>query len=350
MRLLVVTQRVDLNSDVLGFFHAWLVELAARFDTVVTVTLFEGEARLPQNVKIRSLGKESGYSRLHSVLLFFKHAWHERNHYDVAFVHMTPIFTVLGWPIWRLLRKKRLLWYNHRQGGLLARLAFKASDRIFYTSGFSFSSRCDNAQIMPAGVSTDLFCNTEGVEPVPSSLLYLGRLSPVKKIDCLIEAAKLLDREEYLFTLEIVGSPAVSADRAYEERLRTISRELQEKGRIQFLPGVRNIDAPRLYSKHELFINLTPSGSFDKTVLEAMSCESLVLVSNRSFESVLPTQFLFEENDAYDLANKIRTVLALSRDDKRRYRREFRGYVVSQHGVGRLAREIRHAVDQLKEN
>ena len=39
VRLLVVTQRVDLNSDVLGFFHAWLVELAARFDTVVTVTL-----------------------------------------------------------------------------------------------------------------------------------------------------------------------------------------------------------------------------------------------------------------------------------------------------------------------
>lgn len=33
MKLLIITQKVDINDDVLGFFHRWLEDILAKFRT-----------------------------------------------------------------------------------------------------------------------------------------------------------------------------------------------------------------------------------------------------------------------------------------------------------------------------
>ena len=57
MRLLILTQKVDINDDILGFFHRWIEEFAKRCEKVIVICLQEGRHDLPSNVKVLSLGK-----------------------------------------------------------------------------------------------------------------------------------------------------------------------------------------------------------------------------------------------------------------------------------------------------
>jgi len=56
MKLLIITQKVDINDDNLGFFHRWLEKLASRFEKLSVICLAEGEHHLPSNVAVFSLG------------------------------------------------------------------------------------------------------------------------------------------------------------------------------------------------------------------------------------------------------------------------------------------------------
>src|SRR3989344_7209303 len=91
--LLILTQKVDRDDPVLGFFHGWLVEFARRFERITVVCLEEGVHSLPKNVEVLSLGKstqggpqpkadeprvqasgwERGLLRLHYVLRFYRY-------------------------------------------------------------------------------------------------------------------------------------------------------------------------------------------------------------------------------------------------------------------------------------
>ena len=58
MKILICTQKVDLNDDILGFFHSWIAEFAKQCEKVTVICLYKGEYDLPGNVKVLSLGKE----------------------------------------------------------------------------------------------------------------------------------------------------------------------------------------------------------------------------------------------------------------------------------------------------
>src|SRR5581483_12297211 len=88
MKLLILTQKVDKNDPVLGFFHGWLREFANHFEFITVIALGVGEYELPQNVRVLSLGKESGVSKLKYLSRFYKYIWQERKNYEKVFVHM----------------------------------------------------------------------------------------------------------------------------------------------------------------------------------------------------------------------------------------------------------------------
>jgi len=73
MKLLIVTQKVDKNDDILGFFHGWIAEFAKHCEKITVIALGVGEYDLPRNVEVLSLGKEGGKSRLKYILNFYKY-------------------------------------------------------------------------------------------------------------------------------------------------------------------------------------------------------------------------------------------------------------------------------------
>ena len=64
MKLLIITQKVDKNDPILGFFHGWVEEFAKNVEKLTVVCLGVGEYDLPQNVQVFSLGKKIGASKL----------------------------------------------------------------------------------------------------------------------------------------------------------------------------------------------------------------------------------------------------------------------------------------------
>src|SRR4030042_726009 len=159
MKLLILTQKVDINDDVLGFFHGWIEEFAKHCEKVTVICLYRGQYDLPENVRVLSLGKESIrtaqnsserahpnffnkiYSRIFYLLRFYKYIWRERKNYDVVFVHMNQVYVILGGLFWKFQGKKIGLWYTHKQVNLSLHLAEKIADYIFTASEKSFRIR-----------------------------------------------------------------------------------------------------------------------------------------------------------------------------------------------------------------
>ncbi len=362
MRLLIITQKVDQNDDVLGFFHGWIREFAKHYEKVTVIALGVGEYDLPKNVKVLSLGKEraekgrslkrsfatekgatlkeqaEGISKIKYIINFYRHIWRERKNYDTVFVHMNQEYVLLGWPVWKVLCKKVTMWRNHYSGSFLTRIAMMFTDKIFCTSKYSFTATSKKTTLMPVGIDTEVFKKTEN-QKIENSILFLARMSPTKKPELIIEALNILHKEGINFTANFYGNP-LPVDIPYAESLKEKVKEYKLNDFVTFEKGIPNRQTPAVYNTHEVFINPSPSGMYDKTIFEAMACESLILTSNLNLKGQIDDTFLFKENDTEDLAVQLKNLLNLDTKTKEKYGIILRTYVVEQHSLEQLAREV----------
>jgi glycosyltransferase involved in cell wall biosynthesis len=252
---------------------------------------------------------------------------------------MCPIYAISVCAFAKIFKKKIYLWHNHQIGVLITRFAIKIVDKVFYTSPFSFAAGFKKSSIMPAGIDIENFKRDYRIQKDNNSLLFLGRISKVKNFDVLIKAVKLLDEQKVPFLLNVVGEPG-EEDKIYFEKITQMSKDLQINGKIRFLGKLPNYKTPAAYNRNQIFINLTPSGSFDKTILEAMACETLVIVSNKSFKQILPDELIFEERNANDLKNKIVDILNMSDKTKKELTFKLRDYAVQNHNIDVLIKKL----------
>jgi len=254
-------------------------------------------------------------------------------------VHMNQEYVLLGWKFWRLAGKKIMLWRNHPKGSLLTDLAVFLSNRVFCTSKYSYTARFKKTEIMPVGIDTTLFKRNLEIKKIPNSILFLGRISPIKNIHILIKALDLLNKEKIDFNTLIVGD-VVPKDREYYEGVKNKIREYGLESKIKFSGGVKNSETIDLYNKYEIFVNLTPTGSMDKTIFEAMACESLVAISNKSLQGKISDKLIFQENNFKELAVKLKEVLGLSVIEKEELGKDLRNYILKEHGLALLIGKI----------
>jgi len=338
LRLLILTQKIDVSDDILGFMHGWVAELAKHFEKIVVIALSAGEYHLPENVAVLSLGKESGESSIKYLVRFYKYIWQKRKEYDAVFVHMNQEYVLLGGPLWRGWGKKVTLWRNHPKGGFLARLAVFISHIVFCTSKFAFVARFKKTKIMPVGVDTNFFTTDPAAARQKNSVLFFGRLSPIKKPDILIRALELLKKEEIDFSAKIIGN-APERDQKYLEKIKQEITDNNLSESVQLGKGVPNIQAPEVFNHFELFVNLTPSGSLDKTIFEAMACGSLVLMSNKSLFGEVDER-LFFDGTPEGLAEKIKSTFNMDSQEKQRLLVSSREFVVKNHSLQILAAKL----------
>lgn len=343
MRLLILTQKVDKNDDFLGFFHNWIREFSTCCEQVTVIPLCVGEYNFPKNVRVFSLGKERKISRFQYIFNFYRFVWRERKNYDAVFVHMNQEYVLLGGLLWKFLGKKITMWRNHPTGSLLTRVAMFFSDKLFCTSKYSFTARSKKTVLMPAGIDTELFQKNNRFFRVSRSILFLGRIAPIKNVEVLIDALLKVDQEGYDFTATVAGK-ALHGDRVYEIAIQDKAKQLLDKAKIKFVGSVANHKTPEIYNTHELFVNLTDSGSFDKTILEAMACECVVLVSNKSFVGTVLDQLIFREKDSDDLVRKITKALFLSDEEKEKIIQDSRRFVYEQHSLTSLVEQLMKAI------
>mgnify|MGYP006326611303 FL=1 len=153
--------------------------------------------------------------------------------------------------------------------------------------------------------------------------------------DLVIESLKKLHDLKTNFSADFYGNPQPK-DFNYFESLKAKVAEYGLTEKIKFQKGIPNKETPTIYGRHVIFINPSPSGMYDKTIFEAMACESLVLTSNLNLKGQIDDMFLFTENDAVDLTKKLNILLNLDIETKEKYGKILRNYVIENHSLQEL--------------
>lgn len=318
MNILITTQKVDSADPILGFFHGWLLRFAAHYDKVTVICLYEGVHDLPPNVTVCSLGKERCASRIQYVINFFRYIYMYRKTYDRVFVHMNEEYILLGGVIWRLMGKRIFMWRNHKSGSWKTRFAVMLADKVFYTSPDSFTAQFKNTQSMPVGIDTDFFMPDTGL--VRSiDVLYVGRISPIKRIDVLIDALSHIKAKGLSVPRTIIVGPVDNdLDMKYKSRLIKLTTDLGLDDFIEWRAQAVGKDLVKLYHQSKICVNVTESGSFDKTVVESIAAGCVPLVANQSVVSQWPEHIRSTCSFAgsEDLSRKLQ-VYAVSTDEER---------------------------------
>lgn len=309
MKLLILTQAVDRKDPVLGFFHAWISEFARHTEQITVICLQKGEYQLPENVSVHSLGKEEKRSRIRYLFRFYTYIWRFRHDYDTVFVHMNPEYAILGGFFWRLQNKRIGLWYVHRARTWIMRLGTIFSHLVFTSAEKSFSVRSKKVHVVGHGIDTKLFSELPlaPVDAITPRLLFVGRVSPIKRIEVCIEALARLREKGVTATLDIYGAPLMRGDAAYLTRLQKQIETLKLVECVTFHGAIANDQLPHIYAAHSALVNASPTGGVDKVVLEAMASGLPVFVSNRSFEKYLGefAETLITDGSAEDFAAHI---------------------------------------------
>jgi len=335
-RLLILTQKIDVNDPILGFFCRWIEEFAKNFDRITVVCLQKGEYNLPENVKVFSLGKEENnfqfpisnfqsifnfkiFKKLRYLSHFYRYIVRERKNYDAIFVHMNQEYVLLGGIFWKIFGKKIYMWRNHHSGSILTDIASVFCTKVFCTSKYSYTAKYKKTVLMPVGVDMNKFIKFKSskVHKVKNSILFLGRISPSKNVHIFVEALGILKSKGIDFTADIYGDASPESVE-YFEKIKLRSQEIALENIVIFHKGVPNRQTPEIYNSHEIFVNLSSSGMYDKTIFEAMACGCIALASNDNLKGQIDERFVIGEREAEKVAISLAGVLSLSEEEKQK--------------------------------
>ncbi len=169
-------------------------------------------------------------------------------------------------------------------------------------------------EYVPLGVNLELFRPEANGNGYAVTLLFVGRLSPEKDLDVLIDAFKLLaSRGDY--RLNIVGEGPLRG---------RLERRAAGDPRIAFLGSLEyGEDLARIYASADVFALPSPNETFNLAVLEALASGIPVVAARQGGPvNIVHPGFgaLAEPGNAADLAAKIEKVVAEKTGGARRCR------------------------------
>ena len=330
MHLAILTQILDRQDAVLGFFHTWCEVFAQHVDQLTVYAQSVGDVDLPPNVRVRSLGRESGSGKLGMALRLMRGMGLARP--SAVWVHMVPKFALYAAPLALPSFVPMYLWYTHKGVDTSLRMATPLVRKVFTASEESFRLQCPPEKVVVTGHGIDCvhFDLPAGGREV--DVLAVGRLSPTKAQDVLLDALALLPSVP---RTEIAGDILLEKDAPYRDALFASARELGDGVRfLGAVPYVRVADAMR---RAKVLVNTSHTGSVDKVVLEAMACGTVPLTCNESFERIfgheLAARLMFDKGDPAGLARRLDEVLSLDAGELAGLGARLRDIVVREHDV-----------------
>jgi len=340
----MIARKVDKNDNSpAGFIYSWAEKIGQKLEKLSVIAWQKSDgAGLSENIEVISLPK----NKLAKIFVIQARLAALLPKVDGVFCFQNPEYIFLAAPLAKIFRKKIILWYAHGAAGRKLRWANWLSDKILTSSdkGCRLKNR-GKIRVIGQGIDTEKFKNRKLENGKPNSnfvILSVGRISPVKDYETLIEAMGILAKQgKNNIKARIVGGPALKKDQDYFEKIKQMARYKKLENAIEFIGPAPYSQIPTYYQESDLFVNLSRTGSLDKTVLEAMAGEKLVLTSNEAFEALLGAQRLtFQKENPRDLAEKIGQLMELSKEEKADIGRRLREVVVKNHNLDILAERI----------
>ena len=350
----MITRKIDRDDALAGFTYHWVKKLGQKVEQLKVICLEKGNlGSLSKNVKVFSLDKERYSSHSHFIRRLVLYYNFQRlalkllPQIDGVFCHQNPEYTICIAPLAKLFSRKIITWYTHKQVTWKLDLVNYLADKILTAS--EESCRLKNRrkiEVVGHGIDVEIFkplSQISDFKPQTFKILSIGRISPIKNYQTLIEAIEILVKYKWIDNLEvqIIGGPGLKEHQVYFDQLKQSVRDKNLENYIKFLGPIPHSQIIPYYQNSHLFVNLSQTGSLDKAVLEAMACQNLILTCNEAFFSLLQDKrLIFQPKKAPDLAEKISKIIFLSKEEKKKIREKLREEVVKNHNLDKLIEQI----------
>jgi len=154
-----------------------------------------------------------------------------------------------------------------------------------------------------------------------------------------VEVLRRLRDSGVEFCATIVGGPSES-DIGYDAMIHEKISAYNLHDKVTRKGAVSHFEALALYREHELYVNVTPSGSMDKTIFEALVCGCKVVVSNVFFRRILPEIWVVADpTDVERVVAGIENALTAQNG----YNTEKVAAFLEKHSLDKLTRELMKA-------
>ncbi len=367
MRLLIITQKYDINDSNLGVFIDWWDRLAEKMEKIYILALeyrsgsaqIEAEKRRnflcesaenphksASNIEVISMGKEKGIGFFRKIFGFYAGLFKTIGKTDAILVHMIPKYVILAAPIALIYRKPVYMWYTGVSANRDLKIAVKFCSKVFTAHEAAMRIDTPKRIIIGHGIDIDKFQipNTKYQIHDKINILSVGRITPSKGHDCIIRAIANLIQFGYDLKLKIIGGVVQDYHRKYLESLKKLVSDLKINKSVEFSGPVSYDKMPEYLGNAEILINAVPFGGLDKVVLEAMSAGVVPITSNSAFLNVFPEEIskdlVFKAGDFKDLKNKLKNILDKKFYENERLRLELRNIVVKNHNLDYLISRI----------
>jgi len=173
--------------------------------------------------------------------------------------------------------KKKIYLNAFRQLGLQRVIHFHATDKTEVSDvqqNFGSKTRVTMASNFP-GIIKD-YPGAITKKPGELSIIFIGRIHPVKNLDFLLKALATLTGA---VSLTIVGN---AEDKTYANHCQTIISSYPSNIKAQFAGEIPNNQLPAIIAQHHIFALPTQGENFGHAIFEALSAGKPVLISDQT--------------------------------------------------------------------
>ena len=143
--------------------------------------------------------------------------------------------------------------------------------------------------------------------------------------------------------LVLVGDIPDGFEDSYKQKLLALVDELGIQEKVIFAGAQTPEEVRNWYSSATIALNLAPEGLFDKAALESMACGVPTIVSNPAFHSLIRPYRILQipsPDDIAALRESIKTVLALSHEERNSIGQHLRQGIIAEHSLDALVKKL----------
>lgn len=274
-RMIIFNLATDENDPLLAFTTDWIIAFHEIANVTEVISTHVGSFSLPTSIKVQKIGGGSVFRKAIAIVKLLYHGVRivTTNKNTIIFHHMSTYSAVILGPLFRAKGFKQGLWYSHNRDSLILRAGSLSMNDIFTPTRDSFPFESKKLHSVGHGINIKKFNHLLADNEDRSGIVSLGRISKVKRLDCLIMG--LFESGVSKLDVTLIG-PIFKEDDVYES---LVNLGAKKNVTLNFMVPVPHNQVAEVLSKYSMCYTGSPN-TVDKSAIEGALMGCFVLSEN----------------------------------------------------------------------